>query len=166
MSSHRHRLGIRVQNFVTLSGERTCAHSASSSVVEGPLHSSRSPHETAGSFLNELTKYCRGAHLHFPCEPPGAVGVPVCPSYPMLQCKHDPTDNLSKHKRTIRDPFRDSGAVGNQARNTHRSHARGSRIVLEPVSEELVDRTRGLFSGKPSLSEELKRERRREKNKW
>ena len=37
----------------------------------------------------------------------------------------------------------------------------GLRIVLEPVSEELVDKTRGLFSGKPSLSEELKRERRR-----
>jgi hypothetical protein len=34
------------------------------------------------------------------------------------------------------------------------------------VSEELVDRTRGLFSGKPSLSEELKRQRRQEKNKW
>jgi hypothetical protein len=33
------------------------------------------------------------------------------------------------------------------------------------VSEELVDKTRGLFSGKPSLSEELKRERRR-KDKW
>jgi hypothetical protein len=41
----------------------------------------------------------------------------------------------------------------------------GLRIVLEPVSEALVDKTRGLFSGKPSLSEELKRERRR-KNKW
>jgi AbrB family looped-hinge helix DNA binding protein len=41
----------------------------------------------------------------------------------------------------------------------------GSRIFLEPVSEELVDKTRGLFSGKPSLSEELKRERRR-KDKW
>jgi AbrB family looped-hinge helix DNA binding protein len=41
----------------------------------------------------------------------------------------------------------------------------GLRIILEPVSEELVDQTRGLFSGKPSLSEELKRERRR-KDKW
>jgi AbrB family looped-hinge helix DNA binding protein len=41
----------------------------------------------------------------------------------------------------------------------------GMRIVLEPVSQELVDKTRGLFSGKPSLSEELKRERRR-KDKW
>ena len=41
----------------------------------------------------------------------------------------------------------------------------GSRIVLEPVSDELVDKTRGLFSGKPSLSEELKRERRR-KERW
>lgn len=41
----------------------------------------------------------------------------------------------------------------------------GLRIVLEPVSEELVDKTRGLFSGKPSLSPELKRERRR-KDKW
>jgi AbrB family looped-hinge helix DNA binding protein len=41
----------------------------------------------------------------------------------------------------------------------------GSRIVLEPVSEELVDRTRGMFSGKPSMSSELKRQRRR-KDKW
>ena len=41
----------------------------------------------------------------------------------------------------------------------------GSRIVLEPVSEELVDKTRGLFSGKPSLSEALKRERRK-KDRW
>jgi AbrB family looped-hinge helix DNA binding protein len=39
-----------------------------------------------------------------------------------------------------------------------------SRIVLEPVSEELVDRTRGLFAGKPSLSAALKRER--QKDKW
>jgi AbrB family looped-hinge helix DNA binding protein len=43
----------------------------------------------------------------------------------------------------------------------------GLRIVLEPVSEELVDRTRGLFSGKPSLAKELARERRRrDKDKW
>jgi bifunctional DNA-binding transcriptional regulator/antitoxin component of YhaV-PrlF toxin-antitoxin module len=41
----------------------------------------------------------------------------------------------------------------------------GSRIVLEPVSDELVDQTSGLFSGKVSLSEELKRQRRR-KDKW
>jgi len=41
----------------------------------------------------------------------------------------------------------------------------GSRIVLEPVSETLVDETRGMLAGKPSLSEELKRERRR-KDKW
>lgn len=41
----------------------------------------------------------------------------------------------------------------------------GSRIVLEPVSEELVDKTRGLFAGKPSLTEELKRGRR-QKDKW
>lgn len=41
----------------------------------------------------------------------------------------------------------------------------GSRIILEPVSEELVDRTRGLFRGKPSLSEELRRQRA-EKDKW
>ena len=41
----------------------------------------------------------------------------------------------------------------------------GSRIVLEPVSEELVDKTRGMFRGKPSLSAELKRQRQR-KDKW
>jgi AbrB family looped-hinge helix DNA binding protein len=41
----------------------------------------------------------------------------------------------------------------------------GPRIILEPVSEELVDKTRGLFSGKLSLSQELKRQRR-QKDKW
>ncbi len=41
----------------------------------------------------------------------------------------------------------------------------GSRIVLEPVTEDLVDKTRGMFSGKPSLSAELKRQRRR-RDKW
>jgi AbrB family looped-hinge helix DNA binding protein len=41
----------------------------------------------------------------------------------------------------------------------------GARIVLEPVSEELVDKTCGLFSGKPSLSDELKRQRR-QKDRW
>jgi AbrB family looped-hinge helix DNA binding protein len=42
----------------------------------------------------------------------------------------------------------------------------GSRIVLEPVSEELVDQTRGIFAGGPSLSDDLKRERRRSKDRW
>jgi AbrB family looped-hinge helix DNA binding protein len=41
----------------------------------------------------------------------------------------------------------------------------GSRIVLEPVSEALVDKTRGMFRGKPSSFAELKRQRRR-KEKW
>jgi AbrB family looped-hinge helix DNA binding protein len=41
----------------------------------------------------------------------------------------------------------------------------GSRIVLEPVTEELVDRTRGIFAGGPSLSDDLKRERRA-KDRW
>jgi AbrB family looped-hinge helix DNA binding protein len=39
-----------------------------------------------------------------------------------------------------------------------------SRIVLEPVSEELVDRTRGMFKGGPSLSAALKKHR--QKDKW
>ncbi len=46
----------------------------------------------------------------------------------------------------------------------------GTRIVLEPVSEELVNKTRGLFKGKPSLTAELKRQRVRQskdnKDKW
>jgi len=41
-----------------------------------------------------------------------------------------------------------------------------SRIVLEPVSEDLVDRTRGMLSGGPSLSKALLRERRRQKDRW
>lgn len=40
----------------------------------------------------------------------------------------------------------------------------GQRIIIEPVSEELVDQTRGLFGGKPSLSAALKQERG--KDKW
>jgi AbrB family looped-hinge helix DNA binding protein len=39
-----------------------------------------------------------------------------------------------------------------------------SRIVLEPVSEDLVDRTRGMFSGRPSLSAALRKQR--QKDKW
>jgi len=42
----------------------------------------------------------------------------------------------------------------------------GTRIILEPVSEELVDRTRGMFAGGPSMTEDLKRERRRAKDRW
>lgn len=41
----------------------------------------------------------------------------------------------------------------------------GAKIVLEPVSEEMVNKTRGLFKGKASLSDELKRQRRT-KDKW
>lgn len=39
-----------------------------------------------------------------------------------------------------------------------------SRIVLEPISEDLVDRTRGMLKGGPSLSSALKKQR--EKDKW
>jgi AbrB family looped-hinge helix DNA binding protein len=42
----------------------------------------------------------------------------------------------------------------------------GSRIVLEPVSAELVDKTRGMLAGGPSLTKALLRERRREKDRW
>ena len=42
----------------------------------------------------------------------------------------------------------------------------GSRIVLEPVSEELVDRTRAMLAGGPSLTKSLLRERRRVKDRW
>jgi AbrB family looped-hinge helix DNA binding protein len=40
----------------------------------------------------------------------------------------------------------------------------GTRIILEPVSEKLVDATRGIFAGGPSLSRLLKRQRT--KDKW
>lgn len=44
----------------------------------------------------------------------------------------------------------------------------GRRLVLEPVSEELVDDTRGLFAGGPSLSKLLREGRQKEKEneKW
>jgi AbrB family looped-hinge helix DNA binding protein len=42
----------------------------------------------------------------------------------------------------------------------------GSRIVLEPVSAELVDKTRGMLAGGRSLTKALLRERRREKDRW
>jgi AbrB family looped-hinge helix DNA binding protein len=39
-----------------------------------------------------------------------------------------------------------------------------SRIILQPVSEKLVDETRGILAGQPSLSKLLKKERG--KDKW
>jgi len=39
----------------------------------------------------------------------------------------------------------------------------GTRIILEPVSEKLVDDTRGIFADGPSLTAALKRERGKEK---
>lgn len=39
----------------------------------------------------------------------------------------------------------------------------GTCIVLEPVSEKLVDETRGMLAGGPSLTRLLKEERRKEK---
>jgi AbrB family looped-hinge helix DNA binding protein len=41
----------------------------------------------------------------------------------------------------------------------------GTRIVLEPVSEELVDQTRGMLARGPSLSKALLRQRRLEKDR-
>jgi AbrB family looped-hinge helix DNA binding protein len=45
---------------------------------------------------------------------------------------------------------------------------KGSRIILEAVSEQLVDETRGIFADGPSLSDLLQQERRRDnkKSKW
>ena len=41
----------------------------------------------------------------------------------------------------------------------------GSRIVLEPITEELVEKTRGMLKGKASLADGLRRKWRRE-NQW
>jgi AbrB family looped-hinge helix DNA binding protein len=38
-------------------------------------------------------------------------------------------------------------------------------IVLQPVTEQLVEETKGILAGGPSLSDELQRERRSD-NKW
>ncbi|HEY0795917.1 MAG TPA: AbrB/MazE/SpoVT family DNA-binding domain-containing protein [Acidisarcina sp.] len=44
------------------------------------------------------------------------------------------------------------------------------RIILQPVSERLVDETRGMLKGKPSLAAELQKQRRADKasktDKW
>ncbi|MGA9392081.1 MAG: AbrB/MazE/SpoVT family DNA-binding domain-containing protein [Candidatus Sulfotelmatobacter sp.] len=42
----------------------------------------------------------------------------------------------------------------------------GTKIILEPVTEELVDQTRGMLAGGPSLTKSLLRERRRAKDRW
>jgi AbrB family looped-hinge helix DNA binding protein len=42
----------------------------------------------------------------------------------------------------------------------------GTKIILEPVTAELVDKTRGMLKGGPSLSKALLRQRRREKDRW
>jgi AbrB family looped-hinge helix DNA binding protein len=40
------------------------------------------------------------------------------------------------------------------------------RIVLQPVTVELVEKTRGMLKGGPSLTESLLRERRRDRDRW
>jgi AbrB family looped-hinge helix DNA binding protein len=40
------------------------------------------------------------------------------------------------------------------------------KIILEPVTNELVDKTRGMLAGGPSLTKSLLRERRRAKDRW
>lgn len=42
----------------------------------------------------------------------------------------------------------------------------GGRIILEPVTAELVEKTRGILKGGPSLTRSLLRERRRAKDRW
>lgn len=42
-------------------------------------------------------------------------------------------------------------------------HRDGSRIVLEPVSEALVDKLHGVFKGGPSMEDALQKERRADK---
>jgi AbrB family looped-hinge helix DNA binding protein len=42
----------------------------------------------------------------------------------------------------------------------------GSTITLQPVTEELVDQTRGMLAGGPSLTKSLLRERRGRKDRW
>jgi AbrB family looped-hinge helix DNA binding protein len=39
----------------------------------------------------------------------------------------------------------------------------GNRIVLRPVSEQLIDETMGIFAGGTSMADELQQERRADK---
>lgn len=39
----------------------------------------------------------------------------------------------------------------------------GHRIILQPISDRLVDETRGMLTGAPSLADELQQERRADK---
>lgn len=40
----------------------------------------------------------------------------------------------------------------------------GTRIILQPVTADLVDQTRGMLKGKPSLTKAPLRQRRRERD--
>jgi len=42
----------------------------------------------------------------------------------------------------------------------------GNRIVLRPITAQLVDELRGIFAGGPSMTDELIAERRAEDKKW
>jgi antitoxin PrlF len=42
----------------------------------------------------------------------------------------------------------------------------GNRIILQPVNKNLVDQLRGMFSGGPSMADELQRDRRAEDKEW
>jgi AbrB family looped-hinge helix DNA binding protein len=42
----------------------------------------------------------------------------------------------------------------------------GNRLIVEPVTERLVDETMGMFAGGPSMADELQRDRRAEDKEW
>ena len=65
----------------------------------------------------------------------------------------------AKGRLVIPTEMRESLAIGPGTRIA--VTLQGRRIILEPVSEKLVDETRGLLAGGRSLTVELKRYRRR-----
>jgi AbrB family looped-hinge helix DNA binding protein len=42
----------------------------------------------------------------------------------------------------------------------------GNRLVLQPITERLVDEMMGMFAGGPSMADELQADRRAEDKKW
>ena len=83
----------------------------------------------------------------------------------MVWCKDDLSDHNSKHEGAIRDSFRDAFRTRIRAGTRIAVTYDGAKITLQPVTNELVDATRGMLKGKACPAEKLRRKWRRE-DRW
>jgi hypothetical protein len=80
-----------------------------------------------------------------------------------LESSHGKTRHQSRQRRASRDSKKIRSSLGIEPGSQTCATVEDDCIIMEVVSEDLVDKTRGLFNGGPSLSAALPRERHADK---